>query len=112
MEINTKTFTVKVKITENQKTMKAIVGLDFGDFVIKGFRIMDSVHEDHRGYKLWVVAPSYRGGGGYHPMFFAPNKELWVKIQDKIIDAYKVEDTRYWAKRIGLGKDDIDSIEF
>ena len=64
------------KIVEMDK-LKAIVSIDFGDFKIKGFRINTSEHKNERGENLWVTPPSYRDGSGrYHPIFFAPNKDL------------------------------------
>src|SRR3989344_9571302 len=99
MRININELIAEIKIIENQK-LKAIVALDFGDFKVKGFRIMVSDHENHRGEKLWVVPPSYRGGGGsYHPIFFAPDKDLWLKIQDKILDEFAKKQSEYWTKR-------------
>lgn len=112
MRININELIAEVKIIEDQK-LKAIVSLDFGDFKIKGFRIMVSDHENHRGEKLWVVPPSYKGGGGsYHPIFFTPDKDLWLKIQDKILDEFEKKQKEYWAKRMNLDKDDIKNIEF
>lgn len=90
------------KIVEMDK-LKAIVSIDFGDFKIKGFRVNTSDYENERGEKIWITPPSYRDGGGrYHPIFFTSNKELWKKIESKLLDEYHKASTEHYKKRIGL----------
>ena len=106
LKIKVEDIEINVKIIESQK-LKAIVGLDFGDFKIKGFRVNISDYENARGEKLWVTPPSYRDGNGrYHPIFYAPNKELWELIQFRILDEYHKTEDKYYKKRFDL-KDDI-----
>ncbi len=78
---------IEVKKTQD-KTMKAIVNLDFDHFVVKGFRIMASEFINPKGDKLWIVPPSYKGGGGYHPIFFMPDKKKWEVLSGLIWDEY------------------------
>lgn len=95
------------KIVETEK-LKAIVSIDFGDFKIKGFRISVSEYENERGEKLWTTPPSYRDGGGrYHPIFFLPNKELWKKIEGKLLDEYHKASEEYYKKRFDLDDEEI-----
>lgn len=102
MKINIDEIQVKVKIIE-EKNLKAIVSLDFGDFAVKGFRIAGSEYENSKGDKLWVTPPSYKNGGGrYHPIFYAPDKELWQKLEAKILEEYDRESKEYYKKRFDL----------
>lgn len=106
MEIKLEELKVAIKIIENQK-MKAIIALDFGDFKVKGFRIRESEYENQRGEKLWLTPPSYVDSGGrYHPIFYTPNKELWQKIENKILDEYHKENEKYWRKRMNSEKEE------
>ena len=90
------------KIVEMDK-LKAIVSIDFGDFKIKGFRVNTSDYENERGEKIWITPPSYRDGAGrYHPIFFLPNKELWKKIESKLLDEYHKASTEHYKKRLDL----------
>ncbi|PWB38375.1 MAG: hypothetical protein C3F02_04370 [Parcubacteria group bacterium] len=102
MTINKDEILVKIKFIESQK-LKAIIGLNFGDFVIKGFRVSESEYENDRGQKLWLTPPSYKDSGGrYHPMFFMPNKELWKELEAKIWDEYKLQSEEHHKKRFDL----------
>jgi hypothetical protein len=78
---------IEIKFTQDTK-MKAIINLNFNDFVIKGFRIMVSEFENLKGDKLWIIPPSYKGGRGYHPIFFMPDKKKWEKLSGLIWDEY------------------------
>lgn len=94
MKVNVEEIIVKVKLTEGK--LKAIVALDFGDFVLRGFRIQDSDYENERGERLWLTPPVYRGGVKYHPIVFFTDKDLWGRIQKKIWDSYdEALKTRY-----------------
>lgn len=106
MKIKIGEIKVKIKIIEEEK-LKAIIGLDFGDFVIKGFRIRQSEFENSRGDKLWLTPPAYNGGGFYHPIFFVPDKELWAKLEDKIYSEYQKKKKEYHAKKFGIKADGI-----
>ncbi len=105
MKINIDEISVKIKFTEKDK-LKAIITLDFGNFVVKGFRVMGSEYENSRGEKLWLMPPSYRDGGGhYHPIFFMPDKELWQRLEEKIWDEYKKQQDEHFRKRFDLEDD-------
>lgn len=96
----------RVKCVEMQK-MKAIVAIDFGDFIIKGFRVNFSNYKDEDGNELWITPPCYRDGNGkYRPIFFMPNKELWGAIKKKIIEEYKKAQEEHFKKRL-----DVEDIE-
>ena len=102
MTINKDQIKVKIKFIEAQK-LKASIGLNFDDFVIKGFRVSESEFENDRGEKLWLTPPSYRDSGGrYHPIFFMPNKELWKELESFIWDEYKTQSEEHYKKRFDL----------
>ena len=86
MKIEIDEIVVKVKLTEGK--LKAIIALDFGEFVLHGFRIQDSQYDNEKGQKLWITPPAYLGGGKYHPMVFFPDKILWERIQTKIWNSF------------------------
>jgi len=88
---------IKVKIVESNKT-KAIISLNFGDFVVKGFRVQTSRYENRFGEKFWLTPPSYQDGiGKYHPMFYMDNKELWNKLEEKIYREFEKQSIKYYA---------------
>lgn len=81
-------MTIKIKRIEG-KPMKAMIGLEFENFVIKGFRITESKYKNMFGEDLWLTPPSYKDSNNkYHPMFFMPNKEEWEKLEKKIWEEY------------------------
>lgn len=93
---------IKIKFIE-EKELKAIITLDFGDFLIKGFRVSDSQYENRRGDKRWLTPPTYKDRGGrYHAMFFIPNKELWEQLEDKIWDEYEKQYPEYYKKKFDI----------
>lgn len=104
MAINIEEISIKCKFIEEKK-LKAIITLDFGDFVVRGFRISESEYENRQGEKLWLTPPSYLGGGRYHPMFFMPDKELWQRLEEKIWDEYRRQSEEHFKKRLGLEDD-------
>ncbi len=108
MKIKIDEIKLKIKILEDKKT-KAIISLDFGDFVVKGFRIQESQYENYKGDKLWLTTPSYQGGGRYHPMFFIPDKELWQELEMKIWEGYYKENDSYHKKKYGIDDKDLYS---
>lgn len=105
MNIDLDKIEFKIKIIDEGK-MKAIIGLDFGDFVIRGFRIQESKFPNKNGDMLWFTPPTYLGGGRHHPIFFVPNKDLWLQIEDKIWPAYKEKLDDHYKKKFGIK--DID----
>ena len=102
MTINKNMIEVKIKFIEEKK-LKAIITLNFEDFVVKGFRVMESDYENDKGKKLWLTPPSYRDSGGrYHPIFFMPDKELWKELETKIWDEYNTQSEEHYNKRFNL----------
>ena len=102
MTINKDQIKVKIKFIEAQK-LKAIISLNFDDFVIRGFRVSESEYENDKGDKLWLTPPSYRDSGGrYHPIFFMPNKELWKELENLIWDEYEIQSEEHHNKRFDL----------
>lgn len=105
--LNIKDIEVKTKIIENQ-SLKAIIGLDFGPFTVKGFRISKSKYvpdssEASKEGELWIVPPSYKDSGGrYHPTFFIPNKELWAELKDHIMKEYEKAVDAHYKKRFNM----------
>ena len=93
----------RVKIAEEGK-LKAIVAIDFGDFVIKGFRVNFSNYKTTDGKQsLWITPPCYQDGGkGWHPIFFSEDKELWRLIENKIAQEYEKSREEYFKKRFDL----------
>lgn len=106
MKINIKDINFRIKILDDKKT-KAIIGLDFGDFVIKGFRITESQYENMNGDKMWLIPPSYMGGGHYHPIFFIPDKEIWQELEKIIWDKYKKAVDEHYKKRLQISDEEI-----
>ncbi len=101
---------IKCKILD-QKTLKAIVALNFGPFVVRGFRISASKfssnsEDENKQDELWVIPPSYKDvGGKYHPIFFAPDKELWENMKKLITEAYNTQSNMQEKKKYGLPDD-------
>ncbi len=107
MKININEIGVKIKFLEQEK-LKAIIGLHFGDFTIKGFRVMKSNYKNDYGDELWLTPPSYQGGNGsYHSIFYIPNKELWKELEKKIWNEYKKQKENYHKKQFDLDDDEI-----
>ena len=82
MKIKIEEITTKIKILDDKKT-KAIIGLDFGEFVVRGFRIQESQYKNEKGDLLWLTPPSYLGGGRYHPIFFYQTKICGKSLNQK-----------------------------
>lgn len=101
MKIDIEKISVKVKVLEDKKT-KAIISLDFGDFVVKGFRIQESNYENDSGDKLWLTPPSYQGGPKWHPIFFVPDEKLWSILAKKIWEEYYRQKDEYHKKFFGI----------
>ena len=87
--MNIEDIKIDIKLTHDNK-LKAMVTLDFGDFKIKGFKIMISRYENKRGEQLWVVPPSFFGKDKrYHPIFFMEDKDLWSELENKILQFFQ-----------------------
>ena len=108
MKINLEEIVFKIKILEDKKT-KAIIGLDFGDIVVRGFRIIESQFENVNGEKLWLTPPSYQGGGRYHPIFFMPDKAQWQELEKRIWVEYATKKDEHYKKRLGVTDDEWKS---
>jgi len=105
MKINIEEIQVKTKFVD-QAILKAIISLDFGDFTVKGFRVMKSPYKNDNGEELWLTPPSYQGAGGkYHPIFFIPDKELWKKLEEKVWKDYKIQREELYRKQFDLEKE-------
>lgn len=107
MKIKIDEIKIKFRILDQQK-LKAIFKLDLGDFVVTGFRIQESEHENSRGQKLWITPPSYqdRSVGRFHPIFYIPNKELWGKLEEYIWDEYERQSDEHYKKSYGIKLED------
>lgn len=93
-------ITPKVKLVERESALKATISLDFGEFVVKGFRVQEGKYPNPKGDNLWLLPPSYQSHGKYHPIIFFPDKDLWEALSNKIWDAY------YEATKSGGVKED------
>jgi DNA-binding cell septation regulator SpoVG len=107
MKINLDEIQVKIKYLDDKK-LKAIITLDFGDFLVKGFRVMESQYDNMSGDKLWLTPPTFLRDGKYHPTFFMPNKDLWVSLEKKIWEEYKKQKNDYYEKIYGLNSNACD----
>lgn len=107
MKIKLDEIQLKIKILDDKKT-KAIIGLDFGEFVIRGFRVTESKFENMNGDKLWLTPPSYLGGGRYHPIFYLPDKELWKNMEKWIWDEYKKALDAHYKKKLQINDEDMN----
>ncbi len=88
MDINFDEIEIKIKLVEKD-SLKAIITLDFGCFVIKGFRVQTSNFPNAYGQNLWLTPPSYKSNfGKYVSIFFMPDKALWEQLEKKIWEAY------------------------
>ena len=112
MRLNIEDIKIKIKVVDIAK-LKAIIGLDFGDFVVKGFRVQASDYENYKGDKLWLTPPSYADKSGrYHPIFFIPEKELWAELEQKIWETYYEQKDGHYRKVYDLPskEDEIETI--
>lgn len=89
MNIDINHIRVKINLTKDTKLLATAI-VEYGPFVIKGFRITDSKYVDEVGDKLWVQPPSYiNAEKKYSPLFFCEDKNLWNGIKKKVIEEYK-----------------------
>ena len=92
MQIDTKEIQVKIVLCQ-EKDLKAIISLNFGDFVIRGFRLRVSkfkslAENENQQEGLWLTPPTYQSKGRYHPIFYVPDVDLWKKIEKKVLREY------------------------
>lgn len=101
MNINLDEIQVKVKVLE-QKDLKAIIGIDFGDFSVKGFRVRESRQPNEAGENLWLTPPSYKDmSNRYHPIFYIPDINLWKQLEEKIMGEYHKQTEEFHRKQFG-----------
>lgn len=102
MTMNINEIKVNFKFIEAKK-LKAIVSLEFNNFVVRGFRIQESNYPNAMGDNLWLAPPSYPDSGGkYHPIFFMTDKEEWKKLEQHIWEQYALRSEEFHKKRFGL----------
>jgi DNA-binding cell septation regulator SpoVG len=111
MELNIDDIKIKIWIITNPSGLeRGIATIKFGDISISGFRILEN-DEEHKGTTLfWVAPPAYKTRNGkFQSIFWLKNKELWQKLQEKIIEEYN----RVLAEKPNLksGSDGIPIIE-
>ena len=92
---------IRVRIIQEEIT-RAIITLDFGHFVIKGFRIQRSQFPNFKGENLWITPPSYKVYGRYHPMFYMPEKEEWKALEVMIWQAFYAEQIAEERQMLGI----------
>lgn len=110
MNLNPKEVKIIIKLIDEPK-LKAIISLDFGDFLVKGFRIITSKkYPNQKGDLLWFVPPAYNGGGKWRPLFFCPNKELWKEVESIVFEEYYRQQRRIMAERMDVEGVDLDNI--
>ena len=96
---------MKVRL-KRQGKLYAIITVDFGDFLINGFRIMESDRENPRGDCLWITAPSYLAAGKYHKIFFVKEEKVRGELEDVIWGEFYRELAKQEVAA-QQGKDDI-----
>lgn len=106
MKLDLREIAIRVKVLQDKK-LQAIISLDFGEFVVKGFRIQGSEYENYKGDKLWLTPPSYMGGGHYHPIFFMPDKEKWKELELRVWEEFYRARDEFFKKFHGLDDDDL-----
>jgi len=85
---NNDEISIAIKLV-NTDQLKAICSINYGDHVIRGFRIAPSKFQDEAsGEYLRVLPPAYGVGGETHLAFFMENKESWKELVNKIIQKY------------------------
>ena len=112
--INIDDIEVIIKIKGEGK-LKATAILKQKNMSIKVFRIIDSEFENKSGDKIWVQPPSYHAGK-YHTMLYLEPKEEWTKIEERVIQQFKMSYDYYYMKKLNV-KDgeveiDIENINF
>ena len=81
MKIKIEEITTKIKILDDKKT-KAIIGLDFGEFVVRGLEYKNHNTKTKRRSAM-ANSPSYLGGGRYHPIFLYQTKICGKSLNQK-----------------------------
>lgn len=111
MKINVDEIKLQIKILEDRKT-KAIIALDFGEFVVRGYRITESKYENANGERLWLVPPSYPGGGKYHPIAYFTDKNLWLEVEKRIWKEFEVQKEEHFKKFMKVKDEDLAEDDF
>ncbi len=86
-------ISAKVRLV-NKPGIIAVVEIEFGDVITKGWRLVRSQYENTRGQKLWLRPPQDLNS---HRFFvFIEDKELYKKIEDKVYELVdKISDGDY-----------------
>lgn len=105
MQIKIDEIRIKIKITDGKQ--KAIVALDFGDFVVKGFRVLESKFDNEYGDRLWITPPTYPTAFKRHPIIYFPDKPTWKELEIRIREAFKREERSYQAKKYGVSEEEL-----
>lgn len=101
---------IHVKVIEEEE-FKAIVTLEFENWVVRGFRIFRSKKDRKGENPLWVVPPSYQDRNKkYHPIFYILEKPLWHELENRILEEYEKQQEIHYSKRFDLDKKDNTSI--
>ena len=90
MEININDVKVRVWVTNNSLgSEKGIATIIFGPISINGFKILEN-NDLHKGAtQYWVAPPAYRTKKGkFQSVFWITDKDLWQKIQEKVLQEY------------------------
>lgn len=117
MEIDPEAVKFRVRIMEDPKT-KALVTIDFGELVIKGYRIMVSSFTGEHGENLWVVPPAYNSKAGWKPIVHIVRKDKWKDIETRIVRQYAKDFKAYAETKMtgvvgdDIEPDDLDGIKF
>lgn len=84
---------VKLKRTDGTGELLAIVTIEDETISLRGFMVMRSKYEHPRcGDFLRVLPPMY-GTNKKKMVVYFHNKEIWYKIEDKILAAYQDKET-------------------
>lgn len=75
---------------KNLLNTMAFVRIIIPPLILKGFRIMRSDYLNRKGDHINVVPPFIkgRGRGDLYQTFYIEDKDLWYKLEDKIIEKY------------------------
>ena len=90
MEIDIDEAKIKIWIVENPTGMeRGIATVKFGQMTISGFRILENDEAHKSAAPFWVAPPAYRTRKGkFQQIFWITDKELWQKLQTKLLEAY------------------------
>lgn len=67
----------------------AIVEIHMSPVIFKGFRVMKSDYKNRKNEYVNVLPPCLpKGSGDTYKLFFIEDKDLWFKLEDKILEKY------------------------